>query len=152
MHKFKGFTLVELVITVTIIAIIVAIALPSYQQHVRKTKRAEAQSKLLELAGELQQYKVVNHTFKPKNKAITLADLGYTVNGSGAIFIPDQASSTYRISLQEVTTNSWLLVAMTQNGQKGDGSLGLDSDGMRCWTPGDDLGRCTPNSASSWEK
>lgn len=150
MKYFRGFTFVEIIIAVAIVAIVVAIAIPSYQQHVRKSKRVDAQAKLMELAGELQQYKVVNRTFRPNNTAITLADIGYKVNGSGAIFIPEQGNARYRISLQEVQANSWLLVAMTLSEQKGDGSLGLDSNGLRCWTPNNDLGRCTPNSSTSW--
>ena len=152
MIKANGFTFVEMVIVVAIIGILMAIMVPSYQNYVRKTKRVDAQAKLVELAGELQQYKAVHHTFTPQNTAITLADLGHAVNGGGAISIPKDGTSTYRISLQNVTQNSWLLVAMTENSQKGDGTLGLDSEGMRCWTPGDDRGRCTPNSATSWEE
>jgi type IV pilus assembly protein PilE len=42
-----GFTLVELMIVVAIIAVIVAVGLPSYQEHMRKAKRAEGKTALL---------------------------------------------------------------------------------------------------------
>ena len=45
----NGFTLIELLIAVAIVGILSAIAYPSYQQHVMKTKRAEAQAQLMEL-------------------------------------------------------------------------------------------------------
>jgi type IV pilus assembly protein PilE len=46
----KGFTLIELVIVVGIVAILAAIAYPSYQQHVVKTRRAAAAGCLMEYA------------------------------------------------------------------------------------------------------
>ncbi|MNY91394.1 Fimbrial protein precursor [compost metagenome] len=152
MHKKnKGFTLIEMMIVVAIIAILAAISYPSYQSYVRKTKRLEAQSMLMDIANKLQRYKVVNSTFRPNNVAITLEAVGYKVSSNGALSIPEGAKPTYRISLQEVTDSGWLLVAMTENGQKGDGTLGLDHRGHRCWAKGDDRGRCTPNSATNWD-
>ena len=44
----RGFTLIELMITVAIIAIIVAVAYPSYSEQIAKGKRAEVRTTLLE--------------------------------------------------------------------------------------------------------
>jgi type IV pilus assembly protein PilE len=51
----KGFTLIELMIVVAIVGIISAIALPSYQSSVAKSRRAEALSQLLETVQFMQE-------------------------------------------------------------------------------------------------
>lgn len=58
-----GFTLIELMITVAIIAIIAAIAYPSYQEQVRKTRRANAQADLLELSSYMERFYSESFTY-----------------------------------------------------------------------------------------
>ncbi len=60
----QGFTLIELMIVVAIIAIIASIAYPSYQEQVRKTRRANAQSDLIELASFMERYYTENFTYR----------------------------------------------------------------------------------------
>ena len=45
----RGFTLVELMIVIVIVAILLAVALPSYQNSVQKGRRADAKSALLDV-------------------------------------------------------------------------------------------------------
>ncbi len=48
--KRSGFSLIEILITIAIVAILVALALPNYQDSVRKSRRADAQVDLMEFA------------------------------------------------------------------------------------------------------
>lgn len=56
----KGFTLIELMITVAIVGILAAVAYPSYQQHILKTRRAEAKACLSELAQFMERFYTTN--------------------------------------------------------------------------------------------
>ena len=59
----RGFTLIELMITVAIIAILAAVAVPSYQDYVRRGKITEATSTLADLRIKMEQYYQDNRTY-----------------------------------------------------------------------------------------
>jgi len=70
----KGFTLIELMITVAIVAILAAIAYPSYTQYVIRGHRAAAQAEMMDIANRQQQFFLANRVY-----ASSLDDLGYSV-------------------------------------------------------------------------
>jgi len=55
-----GFTLVELMIVVVVVAILASIALPSYQEYIRRSRRAEAQALLNDAAARQERYRAQN--------------------------------------------------------------------------------------------
>src|SRR3989442_9964736 len=67
-----GFTLIELMVTVAIVAILAAIAYPSYTQYIVRANRSAAQSFILSLANKQEQY-----ILDLRQYATTLAPLGY---------------------------------------------------------------------------
>ena len=66
----RGFTLIELMIVVVILGVIAAFAIPSYQDHLRKSKRSDARAALSDLAARQEQYFLDNKTYTD-----TLTDL-----------------------------------------------------------------------------
>lgn len=62
-EKNRGFTLIELMIVVAIVAILSAIALPSYQEYIRRGHRAEARAALLLAAQWMERAATANGTY-----------------------------------------------------------------------------------------
>ena len=62
-NKSMGFTLIELMITVAIIGVLGAIAYPSYQDSVRKSRRAEGRSAIMEVLQQQERYMTQNNTY-----------------------------------------------------------------------------------------
>jgi type IV pilus assembly protein PilE len=73
-HKagVRGFTLIELMITVVVASILATIAIPAYTNQIRKSRRTDARTALLDLASREERY------FSTANKYSAVAtDLGY---------------------------------------------------------------------------
>jgi type IV pilus assembly protein PilE len=77
MKRERGFTLIELMITVAVVGILAAIALPSYEAYVRRSKRAEAQALLQDIALKQQQMLLDTRAYVG-----TLAALNLSVSAS----------------------------------------------------------------------
>jgi len=65
MLKQKGFTLMELMIVIAIIGILVSVAYPSYQDHVRKTNRSDCHAALLQVSDLQERYYLQKNTYAP---------------------------------------------------------------------------------------
>jgi type IV pilus assembly protein PilE len=125
-----GFSLIELVIALAIVAILLAIALPNYREHVRKSARAEAQSYLTSLASRQQQ-----HLVDKRRYATTSATLGLALPASLAGKFQDPVT----IEVPEAVPPTFRLVARAHGDQAKDKcpTLTLDNAGNRepagCW-------------------
>lgn len=100
----QGFSLTELMVTVAIIAILAAVALPSYTSSMRKAKRSDATAGLLELATAMQRYFYADNCY-PDPAVTTLVTLSpskyYTLaytTGSATTSCPAGKGTTYTLT------------------------------------------------------
>lgn len=86
----KGFTLMELMVTLVIVGIVMGIAVPSYQQYLQKVRTQEAKSLLITSTKHMQQYYQQHHSFE---KA-TISNTGIPPYSTHHHFSPNLASTT----------------------------------------------------------
>jgi type IV pilus assembly protein PilE len=135
-RRERGFTLIELMITVVIIGILTAIAYPSYQEYVRRGNRAEARSILLEDVQILER----NYTTANRHDAINSDGSG----GAPVIITqsPKTGTAKYNIAVNTASQiagacatagQCYMLTATPTGNMAGDncGNLRIDDSGAR---------------------
>lgn len=127
MHRSKGFTLIELMITVAIIGILAAVAMPSYQAYVIRGNIPEAGSGLSDLRLRIEQYFADNRTYV----GFTCPTPSQSKNFVFACTIADQ--NTYSISATGKSTSNVANFTYTidQNGTRASTTPWGDSN--TCW-------------------
>ena len=68
----RGFTLIEVMVTVAIVGILAAVALPAYKEQISRGKRADVQAALIEDAGYMQRYYSANNTYSDASNPAAL--------------------------------------------------------------------------------
>ena len=134
-----GFTLIELMIAVVVIAVLAAIALPSYQVYVRKAARTAAQSFMLTVASREEQILLDQRSYVAvsSNTNFPLAP------SAGGLNMPIPADTTGKYNFTVILTTAvtcpspaqYCVIATATGTQLVDGDLGLNSLGTK--TPSD---------------
>ena len=125
-----GFTLIEVMVTVVIVAILASIALPSYQAYIKRSSREAVQAQLVELAG------IQEKIFLNSNAYSANLSSAYTGNATGGLGATGGKSWDGRYTLSvAVSGASFTLTATPVEGtsQAGDGNLTINSNGNRTW-------------------
>jgi type IV pilus assembly protein PilE len=124
--KAAGFTLIELMVSITVLALIAAVAYPSYQAHLVKGHRSAAQAFLVEAATRQQQYLLDARTYAVGTDALSTLNLT----------VPPDVAPFYTVTVEPAAPTSpptyrLLATPVAGTAQAADGVLTLDQEGAR---------------------
>lgn len=132
-RRSGGFTLIELLIVVSVVGVLAAIAIPTYDNSVRKSRRGQAKADIVEAAQSMERFYSVNGSYAGK----TLKQI------HGADQSPRTGPAQYSLSLvADARTFTITATPSTASGQSKDacGTLTLDHKGAKtaakeegCW-------------------
>ncbi|HBI48568.1 MAG TPA: pilus assembly protein PilE [Moraxellaceae bacterium] len=141
-YSQQGFNLIELMIVVAIIGVLAAIAYPSYQRYVIKTKRTDMMTEMQNIASRIESQKLAlgRYTDIPLalvlTGSVTSGTVGYpATNALYDVSIWD-ASTTPAVKMigNNITNRQWGIRAepRTSKQMANDGRLTLNAQGLKC--------------------
>lgn len=126
----RGFTLIELMIAVAVVGILLSIALPAYQDQVRRSSREAAQAQLVELAS-LQERIFLNGNAYTAN--VTAA---YNGTAAGGLGVTSGRTRDNKYTLTAAAAGATFTLTATPvagSTQASDGTLTINAAGHRTW-------------------
>lgn len=128
MRRF-GFSLIELLIVLTIIGILITLSMPLYSHYVARTNRAAAEIALMKLATALEEYHIIHHTYENA----TLNTLH---------FPNDIANHQYQLSITSASAMQYSIAAIPAKIDERCGTLTLNDQGEKGITGQGQLSDC----------
>ena len=129
MRGTRGFTLIELMITVVVIGILAAIAYPSYQSYMKKARRSEAQQLMVAISAKQAQY--INDA---RAYTDTIGAGGLNIVREGWTCAATCSNPYYTVGVaadNAATPPSYQITGTPSGTQADDGSMTLDSTGSK---------------------
>lgn len=136
----RGFTLLEMMITVAVISILAAVALPSYREYVARARRADARATLLAASNFMQRFYASNDRFD-KDLLGTQVSLPSDVNVSPAtgspvynVVLAAVDKSTFTLEARPVATDACGTLVLNHLGQRSINGGSAGAAVTYCWT------------------
>ncbi len=134
-YSQQGFSLIELMIVVVIVAIIAAFAYPSYTRQVQATRQSAAQGEMMSYASVLENYRAQNFSYE-----------------NAPVNVPPPANDNYAINVVvSADFRSYVMTAVPIGQQLGSGAMALNERGQNCVNPDDDAA-CVIGTDPGWKK
>jgi type IV pilus assembly protein PilE len=113
LKKNKGFTLIELMITVGIIGILAAIAMPSYTSYVARARRADARTQLLQASQFMQRFYAANDQYDQDRAGNSVLGASVGMPDSLRKSPADSATAVYQLNTAITTAGTYTATVTT---------------------------------------
>jgi type IV pilus assembly protein PilE len=134
-QRQRGFNLIELMLTVAVIAVLAGVAIPLYQEYILRSKRNACQAVMVATAGVFERRHSANNSYEKS---------GVTGNPNSQDHLPgdkaedrprcpESGPTSYSLTIGGVTDSTWTVTATPVSGQKADkcGVLAINNLGQK---------------------
>lgn len=128
----RGFTLIEMMVTVAIVGILASIAVPSYSEYINRGRRADAQTQLLAAQQWLERFFSENYRYDENAGGTAIADL-FSAQSFAKSPRSGEGTVAYNLTLTTVTRNTYTLTATRTGSMASDkcGNFTLSNTGVK---------------------
>lgn len=142
MKSQHGFTLIELMVVVVVVAILAAVAIPSYRDHVMKSNRSAAEAFMLQAANREEQIMLDMRSYVAVTDNASFSNAPTAASPGINLPAPDSVANFYTLRIDVPALNTYTITAVPTPRQPDTlcGTLTLNQAGVktaaapsRCW-------------------